>query len=56
MPKVLSIDGMALGDQAGSWHDACAQTFVGVDVRQVPGEPIGGTVRAYALGRPRHRG
>jgi AraC-like DNA-binding protein len=50
MPIVLSIDAIATGDRAEVWHDSCAQTFVGVDVRAVPDEPIGGRVRAYDLG------
>jgi hypothetical protein len=50
MPIVLNIDAIAAGDRAEVWHDSCAQTFVGVDVRAVLEEPIGGSVRAYDLG------
>lgn len=50
MPIVLSIEAIAARDRAEVWHDSCAQTFVGVDVRAVPDEPIGGRVRAYDLG------
>jgi AraC-binding-like domain len=49
MPIVLNIDAVAAGDRAEVWHDSCARTFVGVDVRAVVEEPIGGRVRAYDL-------
>src|SRR5215210_2874040 len=47
---VLTFDGIADADREEFWHESCAQTFVGVDVRSVPDEPIGGSVRAHALG------
>ncbi|GAA1287930.1 helix-turn-helix domain-containing protein [Pseudonocardia aurantiaca] len=50
MPIVLNIDAIAAGDRAEVWHDSCARTFVGVDVRPALDEPIGGRVRAYDLG------
>jgi AraC-like DNA-binding protein len=50
MPIVLNFDGVSAGDRSEFWHEACADTFVGVDVHGVPGEPIGGSVSAYNLG------
>jgi AraC-like DNA-binding protein len=50
MPIVLNFDGVSAGDRPEFWHEACADTFVGVDVQGVPDEPIGGSVRAYDLG------
>lgn len=41
MPIVLNIDAIAAGDRAEVWHDSCARTSVGVDVRAVAEEPIG---------------
>ncbi len=50
MPTVLSFGGIGTGERAEFWHEACSQTFVGVDARGRPGEPVGGSVRAYPLG------
>jgi AraC-like DNA-binding protein len=49
MPIVLNFDGVGPGDRAEFWREACAETFVGVDVRGAADEPIGGSVRAYDL-------
>jgi AraC-like DNA-binding protein len=46
----MSIDGISVADRAEFWHDACANTSVGVEVGELPDEPIGGSVRAYPLG------
>jgi AraC-like DNA-binding protein len=50
MVIAVSTDGMTAGDRKDFWHDACARTFVGVDVHGVPDESLGGSVRAYDLG------
>jgi AraC-like DNA-binding protein len=50
MPTVLSFDGISTGDRAEFWHEACSHTFVGVDVRARPDQPIGGTVSAHPAG------
>jgi len=50
MPIVLSFDAVSAGDRTEVWHEACSETFVGVDVQGVPEEPIGGSIRAYDLG------
>jgi AraC-like DNA-binding protein len=50
MPIVLNIEAIPAGDRAEVWHDSCAQTFVGVEVRTAPEDPVGGRVRSYDLG------
>jgi AraC-like DNA-binding protein len=49
MSIVLNIDSIAACDRAELWHDSCARTFVGVDVRAAVDEPVRGRVRAYDL-------
>src|SRR4051794_12122692 len=36
MPIVLNFDGVSAGDRPEFWHEACADTFVGVDVQGCP--------------------